>query len=96
MDVGRSFEIAVPIGTVTLVRGPRALERRSSWWLTIMMRLKPGQSVEAGTAALRALQPQIREATLPNDWHPGELDRFLRETFRLEPAAAGDSGLRER
>ena len=61
-----------------------------------MMRLKPGQSAEAATAALRTLQPQIREATLPNDWHPGELDRFLRETFRLEPAAAGDSGLRER
>ena len=51
VDVGRTLRVAVPIGTVTLVRGPRALERRSSWWLTIMMRLKPGQSAEAATAA---------------------------------------------
>ena len=50
VDVGRTFDVAVPIGTVTLIRGPRALERRSSWWLRIMIRLKPGQSAEAATA----------------------------------------------
>ena len=96
LEVGRTFEVALPIGTVALIRGARALEQRSHWWLTIVMRLKPGQSAAAGTAALRTLQPQIREATLPDDWHPGQLDHFLKESFRLEPAATGDSGLRER
>lgn len=96
VDVGRTFDVALPIGTVTLIRGTRALERRSSWWLRIIIRLKPGQNAETGTALLRALQPQIREATMPVDWHPAELEHFLRDAFRLEPAANGDSGLRER
>ncbi len=96
VDVGRTFDVALPIGTKTLIQGARALEQRSSWWLRIMIRLKPGQSAEAATALLRALQPQIREATLPDDWHPAQLERFLMDAFRLEPAANGDSGLRTR
>ena len=96
VDVGRTFDVALPIGTKTLIEGARALERRSSWWLRIMIRLKPGQSAESGTALVRALQPQIREATLPDDWRPAQLERYLRDAFRLEPAANGDSGLRAR
>ena len=96
VDVGRTFDVALPIGAVTLIRGTGALEQRSSWWLRIMMRLEPGQSAEAAAASLRAMQPQIRSATLPLDWHPGEEVRYLREGFRLEPAATGGSGLRER
>ena len=30
-------------------------------WLTVMVRLKPGQSLDAATAALRGVQPQIRD-----------------------------------
>ena len=96
VEVGRTFDVAVPIGTVALIRGRGALEQRSNWWLRILIRLKPGQNAETGTALLRALQPQIREATLPDDWHPGELEHFLKDAFRLDPAATGDSGLRER
>ena len=59
-----------------------------------MLRLRPGEAIEQGTARLRGIQPQIREATLPDDWHPSELVKFLRDPFTLEPAASGDSGLR--
>ena len=31
-----------------------------------MARLKPGDSIEHATAALRGVQPQMREATLPD------------------------------
>ena len=48
-----------------------ALDQRSWWWLTVMARVKPGQSVDAATAALRGLQPQIRKATMP-DWPDAE------------------------
>jgi putative ABC transport system permease protein len=96
VDVGRTFDIAVPVGAATLIRGPGALKGRSSWWLRIMFRLKPGQEPDAATVLLRSLQPQIREATLPDDWHPGTLERYLREPFRVEPAANGDSSIRQR
>jgi hypothetical protein len=35
--------------------------------LNIMVRLKPGLSVQAGSAALRAVQPQIRAGAMPVD-----------------------------
>jgi putative ABC transport system permease protein len=96
VDVGRTFDIAAPIGTITLSQGAHALERRTHWWLRIFIRLKPGQSVESGTARLRALQPQIRAGARPTDSRPTQRDSFMSEAFRLEAAATGDSGIRAR
>ena len=95
--VGRTFDVAAPIGTIDLVRpGGRqsALDGRSTWWLNIMLRRQPDQSIDAVAAALRGVQPQIRETTLP-DWPAEMLARhYLAEPFRLEPAATGLSELR--
>src|SRR5436190_1999586 len=41
------------------------LDERSSWWLNIMIRLKPDQSLAAAEAALNVMRPNIREATMP-------------------------------
>jgi putative ABC transport system permease protein len=95
VDVGRTFDMAVPVRTATLIQGPRIMEQRSVWWLRIMIRLRPGQTPEAGTALVRGMQQQIRRATLPDDWHPELLDRYLAEPWRLEPAATGDSYIRD-
>src|SRR5688572_2265318 len=96
-EIGRAFDVALPIGTEPLIRGrDSTLDRRSSWWLTAMVRLKPGQSIEAATAALRAVQPQIRENAMPQDWTPKLQEDFLKEAFTLAPAATGTSGLRSR
>ncbi len=96
-DVGRTFDIAIPIGTEPLIRGKESsLDRRSNWWLNMMIRLKEGQTVEAGTSALRGVLPQIREATMPQDWRPQDKDGYIRDGFSLLPAANGGSGLRSR
>jgi predicted permease len=96
-EVGRKFDVAVPIGTEPLVRGREsALDRRSNWWLAIMMRLKPGQSVDAGTSVLRGMQPQIREATMPQDWPEEYKKTYLADAFTLVAASSGSSGLRRR
>ncbi len=95
-EVGRTFDIALPIGDEPLIRGQETfLDGRSIWWLSIMARLRSGQSTDAATAALRAVQPQIREATPPG-WQPNELQRYLKDPFTLKPAATGDSTLRRR
>ena len=97
VDVGRTFEVVIPIGTEPLVRGKEsALDRRSTWWLNVMLRLKDGQSLEAAQATLRGIQPQIREATLPPDYRPQDQEAYLREGLGLLPAATGASGLRDR
>ena len=90
-DVGRTFDVIVPIGAEPIVKGRESwLDGRSTWWLSIMARLKPGQSIEVANAALRAVQPHIREATAPG-W-----DGYITEPFTLAAAAAGDSQLRRR
>ena len=95
--VGRSFDVALPIGAVEQVQtgGPESpLDGRSTWWLNVMFRLKPGQTIDAATAGLRGVQPQIREATRPPSWPAEAQSRYLSEPLLLTPAATGMSELR--
>jgi putative ABC transport system permease protein len=97
VDVGRTFDVAIPIGTEPLIRGREStLDRRSNWWLSVMIRLKPEQGPDAGASAIRGVLPQIREATMPQDWRQQDKDTYLRDGFSLIPAATGGSGLRQR
>jgi predicted permease len=94
-DVGRTFDVAVPLGTMTLIGGyQHLLESRDSWWLRVMVRLAPGQSATQATAALRAVQSQIADETRPVTQR---LDgaSHLSSPFDLTPAAAGSSDLRQ-
>ena len=59
VDVGRTFDVALPIGTVTLIQGARALERRSSWWLRIMIVSSRGR---ARRQAPRCYAPSSRRS----------------------------------
>ena len=97
-DVGRACEVIVPLGNEPLVRapGPSWLDGRSTWWLEMMVRLRPGQTVEQANAALRARQPSIREATMPPDYTPQLQPQYLKEPLTLAPAATGRSALRTR
>jgi len=96
-DVGRTFDVVIPLGTEPLIRGKETtLDRRSNWWLNIMVRIKPGQAVDSATAALRGLQPQVREATMPPDFREEDKAAYLRDAFELQPASAGPSAFRNR
>jgi putative ABC transport system permease protein len=103
-SVGYSYDVAVPIGMVDSVEGDpnrtRAggrLEGRSFWWLEILARLRRGQTLAEANQALRGVQPQIREATLPDGWRPQDLERYLRDgPLTLAPAANGVSEMRGR
>jgi putative ABC transport system permease protein len=93
-DVGRTFDVIAPVGDEPLVRGRETLLDSDFYYLTIMARLRPGQTVDAATRALRGVQPEIRAATLSErEPYP---DRYLKEAFTLVPAATGNSGLRRR
>ena len=88
-DVGRMTDVMLPFAAEPLIRGRESrLASEGSWWLQIMVRLKPGQSVEQANAALRAVQPQIVEGAT---WYAQS-----REPLTLAPAATGNSSLRRR
>jgi predicted permease len=96
-DVGRAFDVAIPIGTEPLIRGKEsALDRRSYWWLSVMARVNERQTFESASAALRGVQPQIREATIPEHYREQDKGNYLKEGFLLQPAATGASFLRRR
>jgi putative ABC transport system permease protein len=96
LNVGRSFEVAVPFGAEPLIRATESrLNRRTSWWLSVMVRLKPGQTIDAAAAAMQGLQSQIREATMPPRPAGASADEYLSEPFTFERAAIGRSGLRD-
>jgi putative ABC transport system permease protein len=94
LEVGRSFEFAVPLRTEALIRGPdSALASASTNFLTILARLERGQSLESAASELRRVQPEIRGATLGR-WSKDVVDQYLTSPFTLVPAAAGYSNLR--
>ena len=97
LDVGRSFDVAVPICSEAAIRGSEsALDQRSYWWLSIAGRLKPGWALEQAQSSIRAIQPGVREATMPTDWPQEYAKSYLKEPFSLSPAGTGLSGLRLR
>ena len=94
-EVGRAWHVIVPLGTEAIVKGnDSSLDGRTSWWLNVMARLKINQTPDAATAALRAVQPDIRRATQPPSYPAGE--HYLSDPFTLVPAAGGRSTLRLR
>jgi len=98
-EVGGTFDVIVPFGTEPLVAGRASqLDARSSWWLNIMLRLKPDQTPAAAEAALNVMRPAIREATMPAGVGARFAAQYLADTepFTLAPAATGRSPLRIR
>jgi predicted permease len=90
IEVGRTFDLLLPIQTEPQIQPSIAFDDDVGW-LNIMLRLKPDVSLESATAALRAVQPQVRAGSLPKQFQ----STFLRESFVLESAGTGTSTLRE-
>jgi len=87
VDVGRAVDVALPLRAEPVIHRTRS--SLQSTRLVVMLRLKPGQSIEAGTAALRAVQPQILGVK------PEEMSSVTpartQEPFTLASAANGTS-----
>jgi putative ABC transport system permease protein len=95
-SVGEAFDIAVPIGTEALIGGRDSiLDARSSWWLDVLARLKPGQTVDDAERVFRGMQPILRQATLPADWG-SQISFYLKDPFSIVAASTGTSDLRMR
>ena len=95
-EVGRTFDVAVPLSAEAIVRGKQSwLDQRSTWWLEIVARRKPGQSIEAMQAAINTVRPQIAAATMPSHYRPEDRAQYLGDPIRLAPASTGSSQLRE-
>src|SRR5262249_10450412 len=96
MEVGRSFDLALPICAAALVYRSNWLNSGTIWWLTVTGRLKPGWSLEQATAQMQSFSPGLFEKTLPADYPPASVNDYLASRLIAVPAGSGISQLRER
>jgi predicted permease len=95
VEVGRTFEVAVPLCAEPFTRGTgSALDRKDAWVLGAIGRLKPGWSIERATAQLDAISAPMFKETLPN-YRPEEQKTYLSNRLIAVSAATGVSSLRE-
>jgi putative ABC transport system permease protein len=95
-EVGRAFDIAMPIGSVPLITSDERWGTPAGRsYLAVMLRLAPDASMDSATTQLRAMHRQILQAAMAPTtvWGENE-DRQLADPFVLAPASAGTSELR--
>src|SRR5258706_902537 len=91
VEVGWSYDVALPICAEATIRGARSvLDKRDNWWLAAMGRLAPGVSAERASARIGAASQGIFEETLPANYNSVDAKAYL--AFRLGAYSAG-SGL---
>jgi putative ABC transport system permease protein len=96
MDVGTEMDVYVPLCAEKIIRGEvSSLDQRSSWWLRIIARPKPGVSVARAAARLKVLSPTAFEATIPPRWKAEDQEAYRRKSLSTLPAANGLSNIRK-
>lgn len=96
MEVGKSFDLAMPICAITLVRGNDRFLSGIFWWLTVTGRLKPGWSLEQANAHTQAISTDLFKAALPPNYPTASVKDYLDSKLLAVPAGAGVSQLREK
>ena len=95
VDVGRTFDVAVPICVEPRFRGARSgIERGDVWFLASLARLKPGVTVDQASAQMAGVSKRILAATVPSRYTAEDAKNYLEMVLGARPAVSGMSGLR--
>jgi predicted permease len=95
VDVGRAFDVAVPICAEPIVSGERSvIEKSDSWFLGGIGRLRPGVTVEQAGAQLAGLSGAVLDATVSPRYGVEDAKNYRQMVIGARPAASGISGLR--
>ncbi len=97
LDVGKSFDVILPLETEPLLARVPSRVTSAAWpWLHISGRLAEHETIDTVAARIRSAQPRIREATMP-PYSKAELrDAYLKKSWTLRHAGTGSSRLRTR
>jgi putative ABC transport system permease protein len=95
VEVGRTFDVAIPLCAEPLMRGEFAgTGRRAFWWLDIMGRLKPDWTAGRAQAHLAALSPGIFSTTVSPTYKREWAENYASFTLTANEATTGISSLR--
>jgi predicted permease len=96
LEVGRSFEYAVPFCSLeTYFPGLGTLARPDFFWPHVLGRLKPGVTLQRASAELTAMTPALIEATLPSGYGAPALAIYRNFRLVAAPGGNGVSALRQ-
>jgi predicted permease len=95
LEVGEAVQVYVPLCAQTIMEGPGVLEQRSRWYLRIVGRLGPDQTLAQASARMAPLARAAFAATVPEHWSAENQRGYRAETLGLRRAVHGLSGLRE-
>jgi putative ABC transport system permease protein len=95
VDVGRTFDVAVPVCSQPFLNTRNRLDSSTQWWLSVIGRRDPSWPVERVAAHLGAASPAIFAATLRPDYPVESVKDYLAMKLTAAPSAAGASMLRE-
>jgi putative ABC transport system permease protein len=97
IEVGKTFDVAIPVCAETLVNGETAnTPKRDHWWLAAIGRLKPGWTLAQTRAHLQTISPAVFEATLPPSYTPESTKTYLALKLTADPAGSRVSELRSK
>ena len=95
VDVGRTFDVAVPLCAEPLARGERSgLDKPDVWFLSAFGRLRPDWTLERANAQLVAISAPIFKATLPPRYRPEDAQSYMNFKLAAYPSGTGVSSLR--
>lgn len=95
LEVGRSFQVALPIQCEPLLGRPEGRFTLSTWsWLRIGGRIDPRTPKAVVEERLAVAQSEVRREMAPRAASAAEQQRFLAEPWRLVEAPKGVSRLR--
>jgi predicted permease len=95
VEIGRSYDLAVPIcSQAVLWSDGNWLNEGTTWWLSVMGRLKPGWTLRKANAQLRASSVGLFQATLPANYPAVNVKDYLKFKLEAVPAKTGVSALR--
>jgi putative ABC transport system permease protein len=95
VEVGRNYEIAIPICSEPVIAGEDTkLDKKRSWWLASLGRLKPGWTLPQATAQLETISPTVMKETLPPSYDVDGVKHYLAYKLGAFPADSGFSQLR--
>src|SRR3954452_25274300 len=95
VEVGRRFDVALPLCAEPVIRGENTgFGHPDRWFLDTMARLKPGWTIERANAHLMAISPAMFAGNVPPNYNAETTKDYLRFTLTAAPGATGVSGLR--
>jgi predicted permease len=94
-EVGSSFDVAAPIcSQAAYWTEGNWLDSSTDWWLTVMGRLKPGESLSTANAGLATFSSAAFEGSLRKDYPTENVKDYLHFKLVADSAPGGVSWLR--